>query len=108
MPRKPGIPKYCLHKASGRAVVRINGDDIYVGVYGSPESKAEYDRLVADWLARGRRDKPSEVKPANIVTVSEVVVAFWDHAQVYYRKPDGTPTSEIDTFRQLIKPLNRQ
>ncbi|WP_417847301.1 hypothetical protein [Thalassoglobus sp.] len=35
MPRKPKVPSYCLHKASGQAVVRINGRDHYLGLYGT-------------------------------------------------------------------------
>jgi len=104
MPRKPGIPKYCLHKASGRAVVRIDGFDHYLGVYGSEESKANYDRLIAEWLARGRQsnvDQVDELPP----TINEIIVTFWEHALVHYRKPDGTHTQEIVTLKQAIKPL---
>ena len=38
-PLKGKVPSYCLHKRSGRAVVRLNGKDHYLGEYGSPESK---------------------------------------------------------------------
>lgn len=41
MPRKSRIPKYCHHKASGRAVVRIDGKDHYLGAWNSPQSKVE-------------------------------------------------------------------
>ena len=41
-------------QANGQAVVRLDGRDVYLGRYGSPESRAEYDRLIADWLAAGR------------------------------------------------------
>lgn len=43
MPRKPyqAPPVYCLHKASGKAVVQINRQDLYLGPYGSPESHAD-------------------------------------------------------------------
>jgi integrase len=50
-----GIPSYRRHKASGQAVVTLNGVDHYLGRFNSPESRAEYDRVVNDWLARGRR-----------------------------------------------------
>jgi hypothetical protein len=39
--------------------------------------------------------------------VVELAAAFWRHAQTYYRKPDGTPTSEVKNFRYVLKPLNR-
>ena len=54
MARPKGIPGYLHHKASGRAFVRINGIDIYLGFHNSKESKAEYDRLIREWLANNR------------------------------------------------------
>ena len=42
-------PSYTLHKASGQAVVKIDGRSRYLGKYGSPESHAAYRRLVAEW-----------------------------------------------------------
>jgi hypothetical protein len=47
-------PKPTRH-ATGQAVVRLNGEDIYLGVHGSPGAKAKYDSLIAQWLANGRR-----------------------------------------------------
>ena len=50
MPKQSGkVPSYCRHKASGRAVVRIDGKDHYLGIYGSPESHDEYERLISEW-----------------------------------------------------------
>ncbi len=46
------IPAYSLHKASGQAVVRIQGRDHYLGVFGSPESHSRYSALIAESLAR--------------------------------------------------------
>ena len=56
MARPKGIPGYLHHKASGRAYVRINGIDIYLGFHNSKESKAEYDRLIREWLVINFRD----------------------------------------------------
>jgi len=53
--RKPPTPSYRLHKASGRAVVSIDGRDFDLGLHGSDESRAVHDRLIAEWLANGRR-----------------------------------------------------
>ena len=47
-PRK--VPSYRLHKASGQAVVVLNGTSIYLGAFDSPESRARYDRAVARYL----------------------------------------------------------
>jgi len=39
-------PSYLLHKPSGQARVRIAGKDIYLGVYGSAESRQRYGEIV--------------------------------------------------------------
>jgi hypothetical protein len=48
-------PSYRLHKPTGQAVVTLNGRDIYLGRFGSPESRAEYDRTIVEWISNGRR-----------------------------------------------------
>ena len=50
-----GIPSHCLHRPSGKAVVRLNGHDHYFGPHGTEESRLAYDRLIAEWLVSGRR-----------------------------------------------------
>ena len=44
-------PSYYRHKASGQAVVSINGRDYYLGLHGSTASWEEYDQLIAEWYA---------------------------------------------------------
>jgi hypothetical protein len=107
MPRLNGrIPRYRLHKRSGQAIVTLNGRDHYLGPHGSQTSKAEYDRLIAEWLVSGRRRaQPEESSPAP--TIDHIIHGFWQHAQIHYRRPDGTPTSELDNFRQALRPLRR-
>src|SRR5262249_23440196 len=48
------VPSYRLHKPTGLAVVSIGGRDVYLGKHESSESRAEYDRIIAEWLATGR------------------------------------------------------
>jgi hypothetical protein len=38
------LPKYRLHKASGQAIVTLNGFDHYLGPHGTEESKQAYQR----------------------------------------------------------------
>jgi hypothetical protein len=52
--RNPKIPSYRHQKSRDTAVVNINGRDIYLGKYKSPESRAKYDKLIQEWLASGR------------------------------------------------------
>jgi hypothetical protein len=100
MPRLNGrIPKYRRHRASGQAIVTLNGRDHYLGPHGSETSKAEYDRLVTEWLAHGRRcaaaATPSDATAA--VSVNHIIHGFWELAQVHYRKPDGSPPQRWTT-----------
>jgi integrase len=98
-------PKYRRHKPSGQAVVTLSEHDHYLGKYDTPESHAEYDRLIAEWLANGRQ-APRKAKAANL-TVNEVMLAYWQHAEEYYRHPDGSSTSEADNLRLALRPLRR-
>lgn len=76
------IPRLRLHKSSGRAVVTLNGKDVYLGVYGSPEADAAYEREIGEWLARNKR--PSTPSAAERPTVNELVAAYLDYCDVYY------------------------
>ena len=97
-------PRYCKHKASGQATVTIDGTTIYLGLYGSKGSKAEYDRVIAEYLASGRR-LPGSARTADL-SVNELLVAFLRHAETYYRRPDGTPTQKIaDYFERTLAPM---
>src|SRR5215208_3486592 len=90
-------PKYCHDKSTDRAFVILDGRKTYLGRYGSQDSKDRYDQLIGEWIASGRRTPPAaaaedaDAAPAAGMTVSEVVLRYWTHAQTYYRKPDGTP-----------------
>jgi hypothetical protein len=84
-------PSYCCHKGSGQAVVTLNGRDAYLGKYGTKASRAEYDRLIAEWLANGRC-LPDAAADRD---VNEVIHEFWQHAQSYYRRPDDSVSVEL-------------
>ena len=76
MARPKGIPSYRLHKASGNAVLTLNGRDVHLGAYGSDASRREYHRRIAEWMAGGGaspRDKET-------LTIKEVADAFLAHA----------------------------
>lgn len=108
----PRIPKMTHHKASGQAVVRLSQRDHYLGNWGTNTAKAEYDRLVAEWLANGRRalggDGADRGGPAGDgKEVAEILAAFLDHAERYYRLPDGSTSTEVTAYRDAMKPLRR-
>ena len=107
------VPSYCLHKASGKAVVRLDGRDAYLGEYGSPGSHEEYERVIAEWRSgrNGRTVPPSHTRrPADpecaVLSVNQVILAFWKHAETYYVK-EGKPTTELANFRIALKWLRR-
>jgi hypothetical protein len=111
------LPNYRLHRRSGQAIVTLNGRDHYLGRHGSDASRREYDRLIAQWPQSGRNSAPAtdhqpaeqagSEHPATSNSIDQVIHAFWKNAQVHYRKPDGSLTSEIDYFRQSLRPLRR-
>jgi integrase len=107
MPKLNGrLPHYRLHRASGQAIVTLNGHDHYLGPHGSQTSIDAYDQLVAEWLTAGRRAVQSE-QSQSAPTIDHIILAFWQHAQVHYRRRNGTATSELENFRQALRPLRR-
>jgi integrase len=73
-----------------------------LGPYGTPESRHEYARVIAEWEANGRR---LLLTPAVAdVTVNEMILAYWKFAVEYYRK-NGEPPSQQDRIRLALKPV---
>jgi hypothetical protein len=96
------VPSYCRHRASGQAVVTLSGQDFYLGPYGTQVSKREYDRVVAEWLARGRSPLAApEADPAGI-SIAELLVRYLRHADSYYRK-NGRVTNEVNAIRSALR-----
>jgi integrase len=100
MPRRQKTPAYRHNKTSDRAVVTLpdgqgGRKDIYLGRYGTPESRQEYARVILAWENSGRRLPEPEIgrpAPADL-TINEILLAYDRHAEAYYVK-DGRPTSE--------------
>ncbi len=95
------LPSYRRHKQSGQAIVTLSGRDHLLGPYGSAASRAEYQRLTSEWQASGRQP----LALAHEITVAEVLAAFWRHAKLYYRDPDGQPTGEADNYAEALSPV---
>jgi integrase len=100
-PMPTRTPSYRLHRPSGQAVVTLNGRDIYLGKHGTPESRAEYDRRLAEWLASGRA-----AAPGADATVSELMVGYVRHVDAYYTKA-GRPTTEPGMARLALRVLKQ-
>ncbi len=119
MPKAKKPPSYLLHKPSGRARVRLNGRDIYLGAYGTPESREAYHRLVAAWERNGRESPPQNAdltvrelslradqqsRGGGDLSVNELVLAYVRHAELYYRK-NARQTHEVQTVKAAMKRL---
>lgn len=89
-------PEYLLHKATGQARVRINGRDIYLGKYGSRDSRERYDEQVAEWFARS-----GDVSALRL-TVDDLCILYQRFADQHYRKAD-VPTSEAYNIRVALR-----
>ena len=101
MPRlTSSLPKYRKHRASGQAIVEINGHRHYLGPHGTKASHSEYDRLVAEWLSSGRSNTYGQ--PNADISVMELVANYLVFAQKYYG------TAKRGTYQNMkrgIKPL---
>lgn len=94
------VPSLRLHKASGQAVTTVRGRDIYCGRYGSPESEANYRRVIADLVASGpevvrhhglprpgSRQRAFAPPTARAISVSELLLAYVEFAEREYLPP---------------------
>jgi integrase len=100
MPRRCAVPSYCLHKPSNRAYAYVRRRRVYLGPYGSDASKAEYRRLIAELESKASPHSPLRQRTRRSdLTVNELALDYIDHADAFYRKPNGDPTTE----RGLVK-----
>lgn len=99
---KNAVPTYRLHKPSGTARCWVGGRWVTLGKYNTPESRAEYARILAELaVAPVPTSVVAPVTPD--VTVNELLLGFWKYAENHYRRPDGTPTNELPQFRQTFR-----
>jgi integrase len=109
MPRRQHIPSYRLHRQSGQAVVtlpdRLGGRrDVLLGKYGTPESRAEYARVLSEWEANRQR-LPGPAATAPDLTVNELLLQYWRWAEEHYRDAEGNLSRELENVALAIRPL---
>ena len=102
-PRALTPPAYCHHKGKGLAYVRLNEEFIYLGACGSEESKEEYRRIIAEWMATGCT--PRQAAEAAGPSVNEVLLGYWRFAEGYYAAGTGDRKGELERIAYAIKPL---
>ena len=97
------------HKGQARITVRlIDGrrHDILLGPFGSPESRAEYLRVLAELEANsGRYPQQENGSIVSGLTTSELCLRFWMHAENFYRLADGSPSRELDHYKYALAVL---
>lgn len=96
--RPAAVPACFHHKASGQAAVKLAGQFVYLGPFGSEEAAQRYRRVIAEWQAKGCW------APARAVLVKDLIAGYWQHAEVYYRK-NGKPTSELSVLKLAMRVL---
>src|SRR5262245_60226406 len=100
-------PKYCLHSPSGTARCWFGGRWVTLGKHGSPESHAEHARILAELAASFTARSVAPANGNSKITVDEIVLAFWRHAERHYRRADGTTTNELSEYKQVFRILRR-
>ena len=63
-----------------------------VGILGA------YEQIVASWKRRTKVAQPS-------LTVGELCLQYLEYAEVYYRRPDGSPTGETNSIMIALRVL---
>jgi len=99
VPRRKKKPTYQHHKATGQAFSRLHGHVVYLGIYGSPESRVHYDELIARWLESQSPDRFT-------ICVDELALRYLTHCASYYVK-DGEATSEVSSTKYALRVVIR-
>ena len=95
-------PKYCLHKPSGRAYIRIRDHVRYIGKHGTPESLEAYGRIIAELATQAESSIGVQSISVDGITVVELADAYWQFCQGYYRKTDGTPSGWLNHIHLML------
>lgn len=106
MPRRSArVPAYRKHKASGQAVVEIQGRTHYLGPYNSARSKILYDQLIAEYLVSNRSPHFGVAPEERSLTVNELLDAYSDYCDSYYRDAEGKSTGAIENRAPYLQKL---
>jgi hypothetical protein len=80
---------------------------VLLGKYGTAQSRKEYARVISEWEAAGRCLAPHSAEgSAPDLTVNELCLAYWRHAERYYVK-DGKAASEQHAIKGSLRYVRR-
>jgi hypothetical protein len=98
------IPAARIHRPTGQLRVRYGGRDLYFGRADDPASEDRYKRWVAELLVRELDSPINGSRPQSSVTVNEVLVAYFAHAEKHYRQGDKV-SREFIAMRDAARPV---
>jgi len=101
MPKR--VPQYPSkpHK-SGQARIKIKGQQVYLGVFGSAASHAKYHRVIAEYFSGGSLPSARETPAGDGITIAQLVNEHRIYAESHYRK-NGKPTKELNGFKNALR-----
>lgn len=100
--RRNHIPTRLHHKPSGRDRVIFGSRTIYLGPHDSPESLANYARVLANLAATGEPEPQKKT-----FTIAEVAERYMDHVRQTYGTRSGEPAAikrAVDALVNLFGP----
>jgi integrase len=92
------LPMLCRHKGTGQWYVTLNGQEHYLS-RNKAAARAEYERLIAEWLHCGRQP----LKPETGLTVNELILGYVRFASDYYRGSE----KELEKIKLALRPLKQ-
>lgn len=98
--KRQTLPAMLHHSPSDRARVRINGEDIYLGPWGSEEAAENYRRLCAELLA-APAPPPNPKRLLDGKTVQDVILGYREH------RADESPNGMHNDERLALKALRK-
>ena len=101
------VPAYREHKPSGQARVIIDGKQIYLGRFGTPESWEKYNVLVSERMASEVTPTTSDHVAAKNLTIVELGDAYREWAETYYVK-NGRQTGHIHQVKRAVRSLREE
>lgn len=112
-PKKSVAPSYRFHKARNCAIVRIHGEDYYLGEYGSSASKQLYAQLIAEKWAGGSTDE-IEQNTAHLPasrkvwpSIDELIASYMTkHVAHFHVDRNGNPSERQYHVKLALRPLH--
>ena len=97
-------PTLKRHKRSKNGYARFNGRQFWFGPFDDPESHSRFAAFKARWEANGR-EVPTDPDRSADFSVADLIALYLQHAEVYYRRADGSQTQEVPNIRYSVRPL---